>query len=75
MILCTFMNKDWLSLNKITLELREHSDGRWDVCLVSNGEVTQKLSRLTFGNAIKQLKKIKRLRDELEEVRNARIIR
>ena len=60
---------DW-EAGKITFELREHSDGRWDVCLICKGEVTQKLARLTFGNAIKQLRKMRKMRNELEELRN-----
>jgi hypothetical protein len=53
------------SFEKVTFELREHSDGRWDLCIVCAGEKTHKLSRLPFKKALNELEKCMSVRKRL----------
>jgi hypothetical protein len=53
------------SFEKVTFELREHSDGRWDMCIVCAGEKTHKLSRLPFKKALSELEKVMAVRKRL----------
>jgi len=49
----------------VTFELREHSDGKWDFCICSDGEKVHKLSRITLQQALSQLEKMMALREKI----------
>jgi hypothetical protein len=49
----------------VTIELREHADGKWDLCFLAPGEKTHKISRMTFNAAITQLHRVVELREKL----------
>ena len=59
------MDFDFDNFEYVTIELREHSDGKWDLCFLAPGEKTHKISRLTFNVAVAQLHKVMELREKL----------
>lgn len=62
-----FINAE--TFGEVTFELREHKTGKWDLCILADGEKTWKIRHLDFADAIKQLNMVmnyrKRLKDEL----------
>ena len=53
------------SFEKVTFELREHASGKWDLCILAQGEKTHKLRHLPLYRALEELKKLIIIRKRL----------
>ncbi len=62
-----FLNAE--TFGEVTFELREHRTGKWDLCILADGEKTHKIRHLDFKEALKQLHMVIDYRQRLKEIK------
>ena len=58
------------TFGEVTFELREHTSGKWDLCILADGEKTHKIRHLNFEDALKQLHMVMGYRIRLKGRKN-----
>jgi hypothetical protein len=58
------------TFGEVTFELREHKSGKWDLCILADGEKTWKIRHLDFDEVIKQLNMVMSYRLRLKGSKN-----